>query len=58
MNSPTTQYQFVYVSIQNTPQIAVSESTVARDWRVYFLKPEFTFGSGQRVGDREVPSCS
>ena len=44
------KYQLVYVSIQNTPQIAVSESTVARDWRVYFLKPEFTFGTGSAKG--------
>jgi len=40
------KYQLVYVSIQNTPQISVAESTVARDWRVYFLKPEFTVGTG------------
>jgi hypothetical protein len=44
------KYQLAYLSIQNTPQIAVSESTLARDWRAYFFKPEFTLGSGSMKG--------
>ena len=40
------KYQLAYLSIQNTPQIGVAESTLARDWRAYFFKPEFTFGAG------------
>jgi hypothetical protein len=44
------KYQLVYISIQNTPQVTVSESTIARDWRVYFLKPEFTFGTASAKG--------
>jgi hypothetical protein len=40
------KYQLVYISIQNTPQIGVAESTLARDWRAYFLKPEFSVGTG------------
>ena len=40
------KYQLAYLSIQNTPQIAVAESTLARDWRAYFFKPEFTVGAG------------
>jgi hypothetical protein len=39
------KYQLVYISIQNTPIIGASESSLARDWRAYFLKPEFTFGT-------------
>jgi hypothetical protein len=39
------KYQLAYLSIQNTPQITVSESTLARDWRAYFLKPEFTIAA-------------
>lgn len=44
------KYQLVYISIQNTPTIAVAESSLARDWRVYFLKPEFTVGVGGAKG--------
>ncbi len=44
------KYQLVYLNIQNTPQIAVAESTLARDWRAYFLKPEFTVGVGNAKG--------
>jgi len=44
------KYQLAYLSIQNTPQITVSESTLARDWRAYFFKPEFTFGTGALKG--------
>jgi hypothetical protein len=40
------KYQLAYLSIQNTPQIGVAESTLARDWRAYFFKPEFTLGAG------------
>ncbi len=47
------KYQLAYLSIQNTPQIAVAESTLARDWRAYFFKPEFTFGTGSAEGDPE-----
>jgi hypothetical protein len=39
------KYQLVYVSIQNTPTIGVSQSTLTNDWRAYFLKPEFSFGT-------------
>ena len=44
------KYQAIYISIQNTPQIAISESTLARDWRAYLVKPEFTFGTGALKG--------
>ena len=44
------KYQLVYVSIQNTPAVTVSEPSVARDWRVYFLKPEFTVGAAGAKG--------
>jgi hypothetical protein len=44
------KYQLAYLSIQNTPQVAVAESTLARDWRAYFLKPEFTIGTGNMKG--------
>lgn len=40
------KYQLVYISIQNTPTIGASESSVKGDWRAYFLKPEFTVGTG------------
>jgi hypothetical protein len=40
------KYQLVYISIQNTPIVATGESSVARDWRAYFFKPEFTVGAG------------
>jgi hypothetical protein len=40
------KYQLVYISIQNTPAVGVAESTLARDWRAYFLKPEFSLGTG------------
>ena len=40
------KYQLVYVAIQNTPQVGVAESSLARDWRAYFLKPEFSVGTG------------
>ena len=41
----TIKYQIAYLSIQNTPQIGVSESSLARDWRAYFLKPDFTIAA-------------
>jgi hypothetical protein len=44
------KYQAIYISIQNTPQIGVAESTLARDWRAYLLKPEFTIGTGAMKG--------
>ena len=44
------KYQLVYISIQNTPKVNVSESPLSRDWRAYFLKPEFTIGSGNAKG--------
>ena len=44
------KYQLIYISIQNTPQIGVAESTLARDWRAYLLKPEFTIGTGGMKG--------
>lgn len=44
------KYQLVYVSIQNTPQVGVAESSLARDWRVYFFKPEFTVGTANMKG--------
>ncbi len=40
------KYQLVYIAIQNQAITGTSESTLARDWRVYFLKPEFTVGMG------------
>jgi hypothetical protein len=40
------KYQLAYLSIQNTPQVGVAESTLARDWRAYFFKPDFTLGTG------------
>jgi len=39
------KYQLAYLSIQNTPIVNTPESSLARDWRAYFLKPEFTFGT-------------
>jgi hypothetical protein len=42
----TIKYQLAYLSIQNTPIIGFSESSLARDWRAYFLKPDFTFAAG------------
>ena len=45
------KYQLVYVSIQNTPTGATTlEPTVTNDWRVYFLKPEFSFGTAAMKG--------
>ena len=44
------KYQLVYISIQNTPKVNVAESPLTRDWRAYFLKPEFTIGSGNAKG--------
>jgi hypothetical protein len=41
----TFKYQLVYLAIQNTPTIGVSQSTMTNDWRAYFLKPEFSFGT-------------
>jgi hypothetical protein len=46
----TIKYQLAYLSIQNTPIIGFSESSLARDWRAYFLKPEFTFAAGSNKG--------
>jgi hypothetical protein len=40
------KYQLVYITIQNQATLGLSESTVTNDWRVYFLKPEFSFGTG------------
>jgi hypothetical protein len=40
------KYQLVYVAIQNSPVIGVSSSTLTGDWRAYFLKPEFSVGTG------------
>ncbi len=40
------KYQLVYISIQNTPTSGVPESTVAHDWRAYFLKPDFSVAVG------------
>jgi hypothetical protein len=39
------KYQLVYISIQNQATLGLSESTLANDWRAYFLKPEFSFGA-------------
>jgi len=44
------KYQLVYISIQNTPSISLSESSVKGDWRAYFLKPEFSLGTGSAKG--------
>jgi hypothetical protein len=43
------KYQLVYVVVQNTPP-AVSNSTLSGDWRAYFLKPEFSFGTASAKG--------
>jgi len=40
------KYQLVYVAIQNSPVIGSSSSSLTGDWRAYFLKPEFTVGTG------------
>jgi len=41
------KYQLIYISIQNTPTIGgAGESTLARDWRAYLLKPDFSLGTG------------
>ena len=39
------KYQLVYVAIQNASVIGSSTSTLTGDWRAYFLKPEFSFGT-------------
>jgi hypothetical protein len=44
------KYQVTYISIQNTPTIGASESTLRGDWRAYLLKPEFTLGTGAAKG--------
>jgi hypothetical protein len=44
------KYQLVYIAIQNSPVIGASEPSVARDWRAYFLKPEFTVNAGGAKG--------
>ncbi len=44
------KYQIAYLSIQNTPAVAGVESSLARDWRAYFFKPEFTVGAGNAKG--------
>jgi hypothetical protein len=44
------KYQLIYIPIGNTPMINVSESTLARDWRVFLLKPEFSFGTASAKG--------
>jgi hypothetical protein len=46
----TLKYQVTYISIQNTPTIGVSQSTLTNDWRAYLLKPEFTLGTGAAKG--------
>jgi hypothetical protein len=40
------KYQLVYISIQNSPVIGASASTLTGDWRAYFLKPDISFGVG------------
>lgn len=40
------KYQLVYVAIQNSPVIGASTSSLTGDWRAYFLKPEFSIGTG------------
>jgi hypothetical protein len=45
------KYQLIYISIQNTPTIGgAGESTLARDWRAYLLKPDFSIGTGAAKG--------
>jgi len=46
----TIKYQLAYLSIQNTPVIGASSSTLTGDWRAYFLKPDFTLGGGSWKG--------
>jgi hypothetical protein len=44
------KYQLVYISIQNTPPAGAAQSTLSGDWRAYFLKPEFSFGTAAMKG--------
>lgn len=44
------KYQLVYISIQNTPPAGAAQSTLSGDWRAYFLKPEFSFGTAAAKG--------
>jgi hypothetical protein len=44
------KYQLVYVSINNASVIGSSTSTLTGDWRAYFLKPEFSFGTASAKG--------
>jgi hypothetical protein len=43
------KYQLLYIPIQNTP-LAGDPSTLTGDWRVYLLKPEFSFGTASAKG--------
>lgn len=40
------KYQLVYINIQNSPVIGAANSSLAGDWRAYFLKPDISFGVG------------
>lgn len=40
------KYQLVYINIQNSAVIGAPNSTLAGDWRAYFLKPDISFGVG------------
>ena len=42
------KYQLLYIPVINAP--VAGQSTVAGDWRVYLLKPEFSFGTGSAKG--------
>jgi hypothetical protein len=42
------KYQLLYIPINNAP--VAGQSTVAGDWRVYLLKPEFSIGTGSAKG--------
>ncbi|HEX8042137.1 hypothetical protein [Candidatus Deferrimicrobium sp.] len=44
------KYELIYLNIQNTPAIGLAESPLSRDWRAYYLKPDFSIGAGAVKG--------
>lgn len=44
------KYQLLYIPVNNPSPPTAGQSTVFGDWRVYLLKPEFSFGTGSAKG--------
>jgi hypothetical protein len=44
------KYQLLYIPVVNAAVSTATQSTVAGDWRVYLLKPEFSFGTASAKG--------